>query len=113
LETKAGVRGRLTRYNGARYDELVNFEWDPGKARQNRRKHRVSFQEAASVFGDPLGITYLDPEHSTAEQRFITVGMSSAGRVLIIAHADREANIRIISARKTTQRERKHYEEEN
>jgi uncharacterized DUF497 family protein len=92
---------------------VVNFEWDPVKARQNRRKHRVSFQEAASVFGDPLAITYPDPDHSTVEQRFITVGMSGAGRVLLVAHADREANIRIISARKTTARERKHYEEEN
>jgi uncharacterized DUF497 family protein len=71
------------------------------------------FQEAASVFGDPLAITYPDPDHSIAEQRFITVGLSNAGRVLTVAHADRDANIRIISARKTTQRERKHYEEEN
>jgi uncharacterized protein len=91
---------------------MVNFEWDPGKARQNRRKHRVSFQEAAS-FDDPLAITYPDPDHSLAERRFITVGMSNAGRVLIGAHADREANIGIVSARKTTQQERKHYEEEN
>jgi uncharacterized DUF497 family protein len=92
---------------------MANFEWDPGEARQNRRKHRVSFQEAASVFGDPSAITYPDPDNSLAEQRFITVGMSNAGRVLIVAHADREANIRIISARKTTQQERKHYEDEN
>jgi len=92
---------------------VVNFEWDPGKARENRRKHRVSFAEAASVFGDPLAITYPDPDHSIAEQRFITIGLSSAGRVLIVAHADRNENVRIISARKTTQRERKHYEEEN
>jgi uncharacterized DUF497 family protein len=91
----------------------VNFEWDPGKARQNRRKHRVTFQEAASVFGDPLAITYPDPDHSIAEQRFITVGMSTANRVLIVAHADRNEHIRIISARKTTQRERKQYEEKN
>jgi hypothetical protein len=91
----------------------VNFEWDPGKARQNRRKHRVSFQEAATVFGDPLALTYPDPDHSTSEQRFITVGMSSAGLVLIVAHADRNDNIRIISARKTTQRERKQYEEKD
>jgi uncharacterized protein len=91
----------------------VNFEWDPGKARQNRRKHRVSFQEAATVFGDPLAVTYPDPDHSTSEQRFITVGMSSIGRVLIVAHVDRSENIRIVSARKTTQREREHYEEEN
>jgi uncharacterized DUF497 family protein len=92
---------------------MVNFEWDPGKARQNRRKHRVSFHEAATVFGDPFSVTYPDPDHSTSEQRFITVGMSSAGRVLIVAHADRNEIIRIISARKTTQRERKQYEEKS
>jgi uncharacterized DUF497 family protein len=92
---------------------VVNFEWDPGKARQNRRKHRISFQEAATVFGDPLAVTYPDPDHSTSEQRFITVGMSSAGQVLIVAHVDRSENIRIISARKTTKRERKQYEEKN
>jgi len=92
---------------------MVNFEWDPGKARQNRRKHRVSFQEAATVFGDPLGVTYSDPDHSISEQRFITVGTSSADRVLIVAHVDRNEKVRIISARKTTQRERKHYEEKN
>jgi uncharacterized DUF497 family protein len=91
----------------------VNFEWDPGKARQNRRKHRVSFQEAASVFGDPLSITYPDPDHSIAEQRFITVGTSSGGQVLIVAHADRNENIRIISARKTTRGEREQYEGKN
>jgi uncharacterized DUF497 family protein len=91
----------------------VNFEWDPGKARQNRRKHRVSFQEAATVFGDPLAVTYPDPDHSVSEQRFITAGMSGAGRVLMVAHLDRNENIRIISARKTTRRERKHYEEKN
>jgi uncharacterized DUF497 family protein len=62
---------------------------------------------------DPLAVTYPDPDHSTSEQRFITVGMSSAGQVLIVAHVDRNASIRIISARKTTQRERKHYEEKN
>lgn len=89
----------------------MNFEWDPSKARQNRRKHRVSFEEAATVFDDPLAITYLDPDHSTSEHRFITVGISSANRVLIVAHADREESIRIISARKTTRHERKHYEE--
>jgi len=92
---------------------MVNFGWDPGKARQNRRKHRVSFPEAATVFGDPLAVTYRDPDHSTSEQRFITVRMSSAGRVLIVAHVDRNENVRIISARKATQRERKHYEEKN
>jgi len=92
---------------------VVNLEWDPAKAGQNRRKHRVSFQEAATVFGDPLAVTYPDPDHSVSEQRFITVGTSGAGRVLIVAHLDRNENIRIISARKTTRRERKHYEEKN
>jgi uncharacterized protein len=91
----------------------VNFEWDPGKARRNRRKHRISFLEAATVFGDPLAETYPDPDHSMSEQRFITVGMSSARRVLMVAHADRDENIRIISARKATAREREHYEEKS
>jgi hypothetical protein len=91
----------------------VNFEWDPGKAGQNHRKHRVSFQEAATVFGDPLAVTYPDPDHSASEQRFVTVGMSGTGRVLIVAHADRGESIRIISARKTTRREREHYEEKD
>jgi uncharacterized DUF497 family protein len=57
----------------------VHFEWDARKAAQNRRKHRVSFHEAATIFGDPLALTYLDPDHSVEEQRFITVGMSDAG----------------------------------
>jgi uncharacterized DUF497 family protein len=91
---------------------MVNFEWDPVKARQNRRKHRISFHEAATVFGDPLTMTYPDPDHSVEEERFITVGMSSAGRVLMVAHADRDDSIRVISARKARPRERKHYEEE-
>jgi uncharacterized protein len=91
----------------------VKFEWDPRKATHNRRKHRVSFHEAATVFGDPLAVTYHDPDHSISEQRFITVGMSNARRLLIVAHADRGENIRIISARETTRRERIHYEETN
>jgi uncharacterized DUF497 family protein len=91
----------------------VNFEWDPNKARQNYKKHRVSFHEAATVFDDPLAVTYNDPDHSLSEERFITVGTSRNGCVLIVAHSVRGENIRIISARKTTLRERKHYEEEN
>ena len=91
----------------------MTFEWDRRKAARNRRKHGVSFQEAATIFADPLARTYDDPDHSTWEQRFITVGISDAGRVLIVAHADRNETIRIISARKTTARERRHYEEEN
>ncbi|HET7107091.1 MAG TPA: BrnT family toxin [Candidatus Acidoferrum sp.] len=89
----------------------MNFEWDPAKARANRRKHRVTFEEAATVYGDALALTYPDPDHSISEQRFITVGMSSARRLLIVAHAERGESIRIISARKATQSERKQYEE--
>ncbi len=92
---------------------FVDFEWDPAKASRNRRKHRVSFHEAATIFGDPLAITFRDPDHSTSEQRFITLGTSSMNRILIVAHTDRDENVRIISARKATHRERKHYEEKN
>ncbi len=91
----------------------MNFEWDPGKARKNRRKHRVSFEEAATVFGDPLALTFPDPDHSETEHRFITVGISSAKRILMVAHTERGETLRIISARKVTQHERKHYEENN
>ncbi|MGA8223836.1 MAG: BrnT family toxin [Candidatus Acidiferrales bacterium] len=91
----------------------MNFEWDPAKAAQNRRKHRISFEEAASVFGDPLAMTYPDPDHSISEQRFITVGLSTGNKELIVAHTDRGDNIRILSARKATKRERKYYEEKN
>ena len=89
----------------------MNFEWDPAKARTNRRKHRVTFEEAATVYGDVLALTYPDPDHSFSEQRFITVGMSSAKRVLIVAHTERGESIRIISARNAAQHEREHYEE--
>jgi uncharacterized protein len=66
----------------------VNFECDPVKATQNHRKHGVSFHEAATVFADPLAVTYHDPHHSLSEERFITVGMSRNGRVLIVAYQD-------------------------
>jgi uncharacterized DUF497 family protein len=91
----------------------VNFEWDPHKASRNRQKHGVSFHEAATVFGDALAITYPDPDHSVSEQRFITIGSSNSTRILFVAHTDPGDNIQIISARKATSRERKHYEEKN
>lgn len=90
----------------------MTFEWDSRKDAQNRRKHGVSFHEAATVFGDPLALTFLDPDHSVAEKRFVTVGKSTAHRLLIVAHTDRGESIRIISARETTLRERIQYEEE-
>ena len=91
----------------------MEFEWDSGKAERNLAKHGVSFPEAATVFGDPLSMTYPDPDHSVREQRFITIGCSKDGRVLIVAHTDRAERIRIISARKATSRERKDYETGN
>jgi hypothetical protein len=91
---------------------MIEFEWDPEKARMNQRKHRVSFKEAAKVFRDPIGITAFDPDHSEEEERYITIGCSTAGRLLMVAHTDRGSKIRIISAREVTRVEREAYEEE-
>ena len=90
----------------------MEFEWDPKKAAKNLRKHEVSFDEAATVFGDPLGTTVPDPDHSLAENRYITVGMSRRRRLVIVAHTERGERIRIISARALTRAEREAYEEE-
>ena len=89
----------------------VTVEWDPVKAEANLKKHRVSFEEASTVFDDPLFITFLDVEHSIDEERYITLGLSRRSRLLLIAHTDREGAIRIISARKATKNERRFYEE--
>ena len=91
---------------------MIEFEWDPTKATRNLRKHGVAFREAAMVFGDPFGITVYDPDHSEQEDRFITIGWSAAGRLLIVAHPDRGARIRILSARQLGRRERREYEDE-
>jgi uncharacterized DUF497 family protein len=88
-----------------------NFEWDEEKARTNLKKHRIAFDEAATVFGDPLSITIADPDHSSEEQRFIDIGASSRGRLLVVVYTERGANIRIISCREATPAERKRYEE--
>jgi uncharacterized DUF497 family protein len=89
----------------------MEFEWDPGKAADNLRKHKVTFTEAATVLGDFLGTTASDPDHSGDEHRYITVGLSNRGRLLMVAHAERRERIRIISARKLTRDERRVYEE--
>jgi uncharacterized DUF497 family protein len=89
----------------------MEFEWDPSKATENFRKHKVSFTEAATVLGDFLGATASDPDHSGDESRHITIGLSNRGRLLIVAHAERRERIRIISARKLTRNERRVYEE--
>ena len=90
----------------------MQFEWDPAKAARNFAKHGVSFDEASTVFGDLLAGTILDPRHSGEEPRFITVGRSTGQRLIIVAHAEREDRIRIISARRATRRERRNYESE-
>ncbi len=86
-------------------------EWDPAKAERNVGKHDVSFEEAATVFEDPLLITVVDVEHSTDEDRFITIGLSHQGRLLVVAHAEPMGRIRIISARQVTRREEQFYAE--
>ena len=91
---------------------MIQFEWDPAKAKMNLRKHGVAFREAATVLRDPLGITIFDPDHSDEEDRFITFGFSAAGRLLMVAHTERGERIRIISARRLTRAEREAYEQE-
>lgn len=89
----------------------MEFEWEPEKAARNLRKHKVTFSEAASVFGDSLSITVADPDHSVDEERFITVGLSSRHRWLMVAHTERGDRLRILSARELTRSERRTYEE--
>ncbi len=89
----------------------MRFEWDAQKAAENVRSHGVSFEEAATVFFDPLSATGRDPDHSVGESRYVTLGLSSESRLLMIAHTDREDMIRLISAREATRAERKIYEE--
>jgi uncharacterized DUF497 family protein len=89
----------------------VQFEWDVYKAAQNLAKHGVSFDEASTVFGDPLAGTVRDPRPSSArEVRFVTIGLAASQRLLVVAHTDRDDRIRIISARRATGRERRKYE---
>jgi len=92
------------------------FEWDENKARENLKKHKVSFEEAKTVFNDPLLITFPDEEHSEAEDRYISIGTSAPNKVLLVIHTERETAedtlmIRLISCRKATASEQKTYEE--
>ena len=89
------------------------FEWDEEKAQDNLRKHGISFEEAQTVFNDPLAITIPDPDHSADEDRFITIGESDKRRILVAVYTERRKKIRLISARKASRTERKKYEEEN
>ncbi len=89
----------------------MEFEWHTEKAYANIQKHRVSFAEASTVFSDSLSITFPDPDHSILESRYITIGLSSSRKLLILSHTDRSNRVRIISAREATRRERRFYEE--
>jgi uncharacterized protein len=91
----------------------MEFEWDDAKAEANEKKHGVPFAEAMTVFGDPLSLTGYDPDHSIDEDRYITMGLSATGRLLIVSHTDRGDKVRIISAREATRAERRDYEDGN
>ena len=89
---------------------MLKFEWDEEKASANISKHGVSFEEAASVFGDVFAITFPDPDHSEGEKRMLTFGISQENRLLVVVHTERGRAVRIVSARKATRRERGIYE---
>ena len=91
----------------------MQFEWDPRKAKENQKKHGVSFDEAVTVFYDPFSATFDDPDHSVEEQRYITIGFSSKPRLLVVAHTERGKDTRIISARPATTHERKKHEKQS
>ena len=90
----------------------MRFEWDRDKATSNLAKHRVSFEEAVTVFYDPLAASFADPDHSGSERRWITVGHSSTDRLLVVCHTERRGSIRLISSRRATRRERQRHEAE-
>jgi uncharacterized protein len=91
----------------------LEFEWDPAKAELNFKEHGVSFDDATTVFRDPLSITIVDPDHSDFEDRFLDIGISHRGQLLVISYTERKDKIRIVSARRATRTERKSYEETN
>lgn len=88
----------------------MRFEWDSDKAESNLKKHGVSFEEAVTVFYDPLSATFDDPDHSRGERRLVTLGYSAQHRLLVVCHTEREGSIRLISARRATKHERKRHE---
>jgi len=89
----------------------MKFEWDPKKATANVKKHGVTFQEAATIFGDPLAITFDDPDHSMSENRYITFGLSLQKRLIVVSHTERGDRTRIINARLMDRKEIRIYEE--
>ena len=90
----------------------MEFDWNPQKAESNLAKHGVSFHEAGTVFGDPLAITFDDPDHSVGEFRYLTFGLSRLENLLIVSYVERDGKIRIISTRRMTKKERRIYEKD-
>ncbi|MGH9784102.1 MAG: BrnT family toxin [Terriglobia bacterium] len=88
----------------------MKFNWDPSKAQENLLNHGISFEEATTVFGDPLAGTIPDPDHSEGEARFLTIGLTANGRLIVVSHTEEGDTIRLISAREATSHERKQYE---
>jgi hypothetical protein len=88
----------------------MRFEWDPAKAESNLEKHGVSFSEACTIFGDPLELTVMDPDHSIDEHRYLSLGLSTEGRLLVTAYTERQGRVRLISAREAAPKERRWYE---
>jgi uncharacterized DUF497 family protein len=108
---RPGFNLRWTIISELRYNNDMKIEWDPKKARLNLRKHKVSFEEAATAMSDPVAATGADPDHSITEDRYITFGVSDRGRLLVVAHTEEDEANRIISARLASKGERKLYEE--
>ena len=106
-------------YNGGYFswqsgnDLELAFEWDKQKAKINQRKHNISFEEASTVFDDPLAVNFDDPDHSTGENRYLIIGLSDQSKFLFVSYTDRDHKIRLISARLVTPKERRYYEREN
>lgn len=89
----------------------MNFDWNPDKAARNFEKHGITFEEAKTVFDDPLFVEFFDPDHSEAEQRFLIIGASHQNRLLIVSYTERDSRTRLISARELTAQERRIYEQ--
>jgi uncharacterized DUF497 family protein len=108
----AAERQSVRRTHHASLSHTMKFEWDPDKAARNLKRHGISFAEATSAFGDPLSLTVDDPDHSVGEHRFILIGQTHTGRLVVVCHValDDDETIRLISARLPSRREQKSYE---
>jgi uncharacterized DUF497 family protein len=113
VDVDKGARRALVQTSEGPYMTRLQFEWDEEKATSNLRKHGVSFEECITVFGDPQTLTIFDEEHSDQEDRYIDMGRSAIGRVLVVVYTERGESIRIISCRRATSAERRQYEQQD